>query len=340
MPGPSGAGHADGAAAEARFDTPCGVAIDAEGNVYVADTGNDALRRISPRGDVITVDVTGAQGLYRPIGIAITADGMLYAADQQGRVVEVAPGGRGRVVAGSRPGFADGEGAAARFREPSGIAAAAPGRLIVADSRNALIRLVAAGSQVELRVPASPLIDPGFDAGGFSLPPLLWPFDSMTGPFEITGTMGEARGDDGSERFHTGLDVSGDQGMTVLVRRPGVVSSPVAASAFGTLSESIRVGPIAYVHLRVGRRSGNEPIRSVPVRSLLRRNRTAGRNARPARLPVRHRRAARHAQRFQPRRTSTSAGRGRDQSPALPSRAVRGYGATDDSRCPAVQRTE
>src|SRR5687768_1638916 len=72
-------GHADGSAADARFDTPCGVAIDADGNVYVADTGNDALRRISPGGDVSTVDAAAAQGLFRPIGIAVTADRTLYA---------------------------------------------------------------------------------------------------------------------------------------------------------------------------------------------------------------------------------------------------------------------
>jgi hypothetical protein len=48
--------------------------------------------------------------------------------------------------------------------------------------------------------------------------------------------------------------------MSVFAVRDGVVASPMAAAAFGTLSESIRIGPIAYVHLRVGRRSGNELI--------------------------------------------------------------------------------
>jgi len=253
-------GRADGASAEAEFDTPCAVGLDSGGNVYVADTGNDALRRIDPDGSVSTVDAAGAEALFRPIGLAVTSDGIIYAADEWGRVVEVTPGGRARTIAGSSPGFADGDGAAARFRGPAGVAIVAPGRLVVADSRNAVVRLVAARSQLELRLPASPLIAPAFDADAFDLPPLWWPFDSMTGPFEITGTMGEARGEDGTERFHAGVDVSGDQGMSVFTVRPGVVASPVAATGFGTLSESVRIGPIAYVHLRVGRRAGNEQI--------------------------------------------------------------------------------
>ena len=253
-------GRADGAATAAEFDTPCAVALDSRGTVYVADTGNDALRRIDPDGSVSTVDAAGVDGLFRPVGVAVTSDGIIHATDERGRVVEVAPGRRARTIAGSSPGFADGNGAAARFRGPAGVAIVAPGRLVVADSRNAVVRLVAARSQLELGVPASPLIAPAFDADAFDLPPLLWPFDSMIGPFEITGTMGEARGDDGTERFHAGVDVSGDQGMSVFTVRPGVVASPVAATAFGTLSESIRIGPIAYVHLRVGRRSSGEQI--------------------------------------------------------------------------------
>jgi hypothetical protein len=62
------------------------------------------------------------------------------------------------------------------------------------------------------------------------------------------------------ERFHAGIDVSGDQGMSVFAVRDGVVASPVATSAFGTLNESVRIGPIAYVHLRVGRRFRDDVI--------------------------------------------------------------------------------
>lgn len=254
-------GWADGPSDVAQFDTPCGVAVDAAGNIYVADTGNDAVRRISPSGHVSTV-TPPAEGLFRPIGIDVTDDGIVYVTDDRGRIVEIRPDVGARTVAGTRPGYADGAGEDARFRGPSGVAVAGPGRLVVADTRNALIRLVAARSQVELRAPASPFIAPSFDAGTFGLLPLVWPFDSLAGPYEITGTMGEARGGEGMERFHAGLDISGDQGMDVFAIRDGVVQSPVAVTSFDTLSESIRIGPITYVHLRVGRHSRDEPFPS------------------------------------------------------------------------------
>lgn len=254
-------GWADGPAEVAQFDTPCGVAIDAAGNIYVADTGNDAVRRISPSGSVTTLPPP-AEGLFRPVGIDVTDDGIVYVTDDRGRIVEIRPDVRARTVAGTRPGYADGAGEDARFRGPSGVAVAGPGRLVVADTRNALIRLVAARSQVDLRPPASPFIAPSFDADTFGLLPLVWPFDSLDGPYEITGTMGEARGGEGMERFHAGLDVSGDQGMDVFAIRDGVVQSPVAVTSFDTLGESVRIGPITYVHLRVGRHSRDEPFAS------------------------------------------------------------------------------
>jgi len=248
-------GWADGRAEEAQFDTPCGVAVDAASNIYVADTGNAAIRKISPEGIVTTI--APDSGLS-PIAIAADADGTLYVGGST-RIVAIRPGAHPRAIAGSRAGFADGRGRDAGFRSTAGIAVAAPGRLIVADATNATVRLVAAASQLGLRLPPAPRAAPAFDARAFSQAPLLWPFDPREGPFEITGTMGEARGGTNGQRFHAGLDVSGDEGMSVHALRDGVVVSPVALTAFGTVSESIRVGPIAYVHLRVGRRRGSDP---------------------------------------------------------------------------------
>ena len=107
-------------------------------------------------------------GFFRPTGIAVSADGLVYVTDDHGRIVEMTPGIAARIVAGSRPGFADGAGSDARFRSPSGLAVAAPGRLIVADSRNALVRLVVARSRLELRLPPPPGIDPRFDVEAFA----------------------------------------------------------------------------------------------------------------------------------------------------------------------------
>lgn len=245
-------GADDGVASEARFDTPCGVATDRAGRIFVADTGNGVVRIISPDGMVTTLQNATLAGIARPLGIVADAAGSLFVTDEAGRVAEITATGT-NVVAGSSPGFADGGGSDARFRHPAGIAIASPRRLVVADAGNALIRLVSSRSALDARLPASPLIAPRFDAERFALQPLLWPIDPMEGPFELTGTIGEARGGEGSERLHAGIDVHADEGTPVHAVRSARVASPLAAADFATLSESIRIGPIAYVHLRVGR---------------------------------------------------------------------------------------
>ena len=252
------AGATDGPADQARFDTPCGVAVDRAGNIYVADTGNGSVRMISPAGLVSTLFATPADGLFRPIGIAASDDGLVYVTDDRGRIVEMGLVSGGRIVAGSSPGFAEGTGADARFRGPTGLAVAVAGRLVVADSRNALIRQVAASSRIEARPPGPPSVAPRFNAGSFSTQPLLWPLLPMEGPFEITGTLGELRGSDGTERFHSGLDVQAHEGTPVVAVRSGVVSTPIATSEFGTLNESVRIGSLTYVHVRVGRQRNGD----------------------------------------------------------------------------------
>jgi sugar lactone lactonase YvrE len=243
-------GFADGAGADARFDTPSGVAVDGDGRIYVADTGNGVVRVIDSQQMVTTL--SPPDGVSRPVGIAVR-NGIAYVADDRGRVLEVRANEPPRVIAGSRPGFHDGAGEAARFRRPSGIALAGPGRLIVADSENALVRLVVAQSQREFRLPPSPLLNPRFDVTAFAAESLLWPVAPMDGPHEIAGTMGEARGGSAGERFHAGIDVREEQGTPVRAVRTGIVTSPIATNDFGGLNESVRVGPLAYVHVRVGR---------------------------------------------------------------------------------------
>ena len=254
-------GQLDGPALEAQFDTPCGVAVDRAGNIFVADSGNGVLRRIDAAGNVSTVDPLPPGGfLLRPLGVAVDADGVLYATDDRGRIVEVVPGRGTRIVAGSSPGFANGLGEGARLRGPAALAIAGTGRLVVTDPRNALIRRVAAVSHAGFQPPSPPALQPRFDEEQFAAQPLLWPADPMEGPHEVTGTMGEARGGENSGRFHAGLDVQAPEGTPVRVVRDGTVTNPVATSDFGTLSESLRIGPITYVHLRAGRTPRGQPL--------------------------------------------------------------------------------
>jgi sugar lactone lactonase YvrE len=260
-------GLVDGRGAAASFDTPAGLAALDDGSVIVADTGNDALRRIAPDGAVTlvaAVDFTGSAGvLWRPLGVVPASRGRLFVTDSRTRVVEVTPDGPRRVIAGGSLGFADGIGTAARFREPAGIAAAPDGRLVVADMANDLVRVLDLAERLGPLPPAPPSLAPAFDLESFARVPLVWPVEPQDGPHEIAGTMGEPRGNpggDGRERFHAGIDVRADQGTAVRAVRAGRVSSVLPAGAVGTLSEYLAIGPLTYVHIRVGRDRRDTPL--------------------------------------------------------------------------------
>lgn len=267
LAGGSQPGLVDAVGADARFDTPSGVAVDRAGRIYVADTGNGFVRIIDARCAVTTAPML-SEGPIRPVGIAVGAEGDVYVSDERGRIVAMLPGGDTRTLAGSTPGFRDGPGSNARFRAPAGLALAGPRRLVVADARNALVRMVADRTRLGPRPPPSPLTAPAFDVGGFAWQPLLWPVAPLEGPHEIAGTLGEARGGEGTERFHAGIDVRIGEGTMVYAVREGTVVSPSGAGDFGSINEWLRIGPIGYVHIRAGRGRANavfDPARFVPT---------------------------------------------------------------------------
>jgi hypothetical protein len=235
------------------LDTPTGVAIDGSGTVYVADTGNHVVRAIAEHSVVTTFDAASIGGLRHPAAVAVDASGTLYVTDESSRVIEIrADTAEARVVAGSSPGFRNGLGSDAAFRYPAGLVSIAPGRLIVADSGNGLVRSVTATVLADAEPPPSPRLNPRFALEEFKWLPLLWPLDPLQGPFEIAGTLGEARGEDAG-RFHAGIDVRAEQGVPVLAVRDGIVRAPVSTGDFGSLNEWLRVGDLMYVHLRAGR---------------------------------------------------------------------------------------
>ena len=152
-----------------------------------------------------------------------------------------APAGRERL-----PGPASGSATAAAAKRISAGWQESPlagsGRLIVADAGNAYVRAVTAVARSSAQLPWSPLAAPRFDEEAFARTPLLWPVSPMDGPHEIAGTIGEARGAAGSERFHAGIDVRIDEGTAVRAVRDGTVMSPVSTGDFGTLNEWLRLG--------------------------------------------------------------------------------------------------
>lgn len=153
-------GSGDGAAAAARFNTPTGLARDGAGNLYVVDSGNHTLRRITPAGVVTTVagspgnpgtaDGLGPAARFSwPNRIAVDAAGTLYVTDNQA-LRKVTPAGAVTTLAGlpGTSGLADGTGGAARFNLPCGLAVDASGTLYVGDMNNNRIRKVTPAGEV------------------------------------------------------------------------------------------------------------------------------------------------------------------------------------------------
>ncbi|MCX6873709.1 MAG: choice-of-anchor D domain-containing protein, partial [Verrucomicrobia bacterium] len=149
-------GSMDGTGSAARFASPKGIAVDAGGNLYVADSQNDTIRKVTPSGIVTTLagnheqsgsaDGTGSAASFnRPGDIAIGGSGNLVVADAENHTIrKVTPSGMVTTLAGSpgQTGSVDGTGSAARFYHPQGIAVDGSGNLYVADSGNHTIRKV------------------------------------------------------------------------------------------------------------------------------------------------------------------------------------------------------
>jgi sugar lactone lactonase YvrE len=134
-------GFGDGTGADARFNDPIGVAVDTNGNVYVADYWNVALRKITPTGVVSTL----AQGLSgRPQAVAVGLAGNYYLALNDNTIQVAAPNGTTNLVAGQSGvlGSADGTNSGALFNNPSGLAVDSAGNLYVADTGNNTIRMI------------------------------------------------------------------------------------------------------------------------------------------------------------------------------------------------------
>jgi streptogramin lyase len=134
-------GNADGAAADARFFSPYGLAADAAGNLYVADQGNNAIRRVAPDGAVTTLTVP-TSGLVAPLAVAVDRAGNVYTTGSSSIVSRITAAGIAEPIAGGASGYADGVGAAARFVSPPALVCDSNGAIFVADHGNEVIRKV------------------------------------------------------------------------------------------------------------------------------------------------------------------------------------------------------
>jgi DNA-binding beta-propeller fold protein YncE len=224
-------GYADGAGGGALFDTPCALVVNAEGELFIADTGNRRLRKLSKDGQVSTLNPAPADGsqfdgAFEPVGLALTHDNFLYITERErNRIWQLAPDGRtAHLVAGFDGG--DGQGRA-RLNQPAGIAVDKSGALYVADSANYLVRRLTAsqpdagaassattnsatttqdaltrnahtsqGSPANDVAPPVAQDDalPRLSAAALGIESLPWPLDPQDKWHEVAATLGEVRG--------------------------------------------------------------------------------------------------------------------------------------------------
>ena len=153
-----------GAATAAQLNRPSNVALDSSGNLYIADTGNQRIRRVDANGTITTVAGTGAAGfsgdggaataaqLDFPTGAALDGSGNLYIADTGNqRIRKVDAGGTITTAAGTGTQGSSGDGGAAtaaQLNNPIGVALDGSGNLYLADTRNHRIRKVDAGGTI------------------------------------------------------------------------------------------------------------------------------------------------------------------------------------------------
>lgn len=152
----------DGTGSAARFYFPTGIAVDTSGNVYVSDSVNQTIRKITPSRAVTTLagfprsygyaDGTGsAARFHSPQGLAVNGSGNVYVAENSNETIRrVTPAGVVSTLAGfpGSAGAADGIGGAARFRFLNGLALDQTGNIYVADQGNEAVRKVTQGGVV------------------------------------------------------------------------------------------------------------------------------------------------------------------------------------------------
>jgi sugar lactone lactonase YvrE len=148
----------DGAGTNAQFYQPEGLAVDGAGNVYVADTWNHTIRKITPAGAVSTLaglagncgsaDGTNSKARFnRPSGVALDSATNLFVTDSLNHTVrKITPGGTVSTITGLAGvwGSADGTNSTARFFQPQGICVADAATLVVVDSGNQSLRKISA----------------------------------------------------------------------------------------------------------------------------------------------------------------------------------------------------
>jgi uncharacterized protein (TIGR03437 family) len=175
--GAPGSGGDSAAASAAQLWYPGGVSVDGSGNVFIADTANQRVRKVTPGGTITTFAGSGTGGyggdggpaatanLNSPAAVLAAPNGIVYIADYNNHAIrKVSAAGTITTVAGNgRPGYAgDGNQAAlAQLNSPSGLALDPAGNLYVADTGNHVVRVIDAGGNIHTFAGTGQLGDSG-----------------------------------------------------------------------------------------------------------------------------------------------------------------------------------
>lgn len=200
---PGSFGSSGGTGNAARFNTPSGAAVDSAGNVYVADTYNQTIRKVTPAGVVTTLaGLAGAEGsangtgsaarFDHPFGVAVDSADNVYVADKDNHTIrKVTPGGVVTTLAGvaGSSGSADGTNSDARFNEPNSVTVDSAGNLYVAEWVNSTIRKM-------------------------TLDGTNWVVTTAAG---VAGSFGSANGTNNDARFNISAGVAVDSADNVYV---------------------------------------------------------------------------------------------------------------------------